>query len=151
MTYYVMNATYIVDYGRPIVLLFSRDEQRRRVVHRVLGPRPYFWRHAEDHEEADGVDIYGRRIVKVEVDVPWRVRDERRKYPWTCEADVPYAWRVLIDANVWYAYEVQDEELYRGRLIPYTKLLPVEAEGPPPRIVYYDIAVSYTHLTLPTN
>lgn len=123
-----MVATYKVENGRPVIYLFSRDESQRRVVRTVSGFRPYFYVPCDSEQEPCKKDILGRPIKKVFVNIPTDVIAERRKYPWTCEAKVPFADRFLIDMGIRVGYDWPTLESRHDL-------------GIPPRIMLFDIEV----------
>jgi len=137
MKYAMMTANYrpeqTPDGKRPVVYLTCRDEQGERHVVRLRGFRPYFWRPAEDWEVGSVRDIFGRPVVKEYTEMPGDVPQARKKYPWTCEADIPFPWRVVTDLGIRDSFKHDG----RGKPIPLDEPLDVE-----PNYCLYDIEVA---------
>jgi len=133
--FYLMNASYVVDKYEPVIVLFSRDAETRRVIHRVYGFKPYFY---APSRMSTLRDCYGRPITKVYAQLPSMVPQLRKQYPWTCEADIPFAWRYLIDRKVKYAYLAPAE---KTDLLQH-EIEPAEGGRVVPRILYFDIEVA---------
>ena len=110
-------------------ILFAREGERRRVII-VHGFKPYFYVPGDET-----LDVYGRGVRRLSVNLPSMVPRLRRQYEYTCEADVPYVERLLIDRGVKTHIRVPSDS------IDYRELLPGSETGERPRILYYDIEV----------
>ncbi len=125
----VFGTTWLVDNQVLKALLFARDGERRRIIV-VRGFKPYFYVPGDET-----VDIYGRGVKRIEVSLPSMVPRLRKQYDYTCEADVPYVERLLIDRGIKTYFQAP------GESVDYRELLPGPDTGERPRIVYYDIEV----------
>jgi len=112
--------------GRAVIVLFGRDKNGNRVRVEVDNFRPYFW--AAD-PQGPYEDIFGRPIRKVYARHPREVRQLRQQYEYTCEANIPFAMRYLIDKKIRCSFEVDDD------------IRPAEPLGIPPKVLYFDIEV----------
>lgn len=126
----IMNTAYLED---NTILLYTRDAEGRRRIVSVKGFTPYFY--APGNED---VDIYGRGIRRVNARHPWEVPKLRQQYEYTCEADIPFPWRMLIDAGVKHCIDVEEETVHWRQLRP-CDADPLEIR---PRILYIDIEVA---------
>jgi len=121
----LMNAGYNVQHNRPIIYLLSRDAHRKRVVHKIEDFRPYFFKPGGSYE-----DIFGRPIERHFAKLPRDVRTLRKQFEFTCEADILFEWRYLIDKGIKCGYDVIDGTIS-----------PAESLDVPPKIGYFDIEV----------
>ena len=117
-----IDSTWSKRGGEPVVEIYARDREGEVRKICVRGFRPYFWAPGGEEE-----DLLGRKVHRVYVKLPSDVREERRKYEWTDEADVPFDMRFMIDAGI---YDCFDE-----------KLRPVDSEDIELVKMYFDIEV----------
>jgi len=131
LTFQLLDASYEVEGGEPIVILWARDASERRLLLRVRGFRPYFYVLPEEGADLDRLAERIRRlskpgspitrvekvrrrfigreveVLRVETLVPGKVREyreEARKLPGVrdvLEADIRFAMRYLIDRNLY--------------------------------------------------
>jgi DNA polymerase-2 len=112
---FILQPTYRIESGRPIVQLFGRLEDGRSFLVRDGRELPHFYVEAADAERAralgaarqsptDKVTLLGRPAVRVEVPTPADtppLRDRLSKAGIAChEADVRFAMRYLIDRGI---------------------------------------------------
>ncbi len=112
---FILQPTYRVESGRPVVQLYGRLEDGRTFLVRDRRQTPQFYVEAKDAERArahgarllsptDKVTLTGRPVVRVQVAVPADappLRDRLRRAGITChEADVRFATRYLIDRRL---------------------------------------------------
>lgn len=140
--YVVMESTYTIEGGKPVVILYSRDyhDQYKSYTHKFHNFEPYFYCPATDvqkvsphikriEKDAFYIDALGRPICKVITHTPMDVPKCREMWKWTDMADFVFDKRFLIDKHIRYAYKIIDNEP-----------VPVEVPNPIlPRIVYCDL------------
>ncbi len=137
------NAGYVVEKGKPVILLFSRNYRKKfeTITHRVHGFRPYFYCPATEtnvelpknceYDKDVIIDALGREVIKVYVDIPRRVAEIRDNYSFTDMSDFLFEKRFLVDYKIKYAYTWDGKEPH-----------PIDIDGIlEPRIVYFDIEV----------
>lgn len=82
-------------------------------------------------------------MVRIEVNVPYDVRELREEFALSGEADVRYPQRFLIDSGVYTTFEVPIEA--KERRVTVDEVTPIDVDGDlaavRPRICYYDIEV----------
>jgi len=121
---FVLQPTYRMEAGRPVVLLYGKLEDGRPFRLRDTRQVPCFHVAAEDAERArllgavrqrstNRVTLAGRRAVRIEVDDPNDVPSLRNRLAaagiGTYEADVRFAMRYLIDRGIRGALEIRGE------------------------------------------
>ncbi len=109
---FILQATYRIQNGIPVVYLFGRLENGETFALRDTRQRPHFY---VDEESADAIDgaamkpsakraFDGRPLIKVEVKLPSDAPGVRDKLHGlglkTYEADVRFAMRYLIDRDI---------------------------------------------------
>lgn len=122
---FVLQPTYQLERGEPVVHLWSVLEDGRPALIRDDRTRPRFYVRASDREQAAAlrvnfapddpatVDLAGRPVVAIQTrkpaDVP-PLRDRlREKGVATYEADVRFAYRYLLQRGIRAAFEVEGE------------------------------------------
>jgi DNA polymerase II len=114
MTYrgFILQATYRIHHGVPVVYLFGRLDDGRTFVVKDNQQRPHFFVPSADAQKvrnatvkaSDFVGLTGESLARVEVQVPSdapAVRDAlHAQNARTFEADVRFAVRFLIDRNI---------------------------------------------------
>lgn len=123
----LMNIEYMVQDGKPVLVLFSRDDQRKRHVIQLQGFKPYFY---GSSQTGDLVDLFGRLIKRIEVKIPGDVPEERQKYDFHCEADILYPIRYLVDKKIYCDFESAD-----------SSVKPCENVNVPMKVLFFDIEV----------
>src|SRR5262245_45167035 len=122
---FVLQPTYRIEAGRPVVNLYGRLEDGRTFLARDTRARPYFYLEAGDAERArslgaeplaptDKRTLDGRPVVRVEVAAPSDappLRERLTRAGIAChEADVRFAIRYLIDRGIRGSLVVTGEE-----------------------------------------
>jgi DNA polymerase-2 len=112
---FVLQPTYQLEAGRPVVQLYGKLEDGRSFLLRDAREVPRFYVLAKDVERARSlgarplrptgeITLEGRAVVRVEVEAPPDVpllRARLRRVGITCyEADVRFAMRYLIDRGI---------------------------------------------------
>jgi DNA polymerase-2 len=126
---FILQPTYRVEAGRPVVHLFGCLEDGRSFLVRDTRLVPHFYVEAADAARAQGLGarrqssteqrtLTGRPVVRVDVSTPsdtppLRERLSRAGIP-THEADVRFAMRFLIDRGIRGSLEIRGE----GRAVP---------------------------------
>jgi DNA polymerase elongation subunit (family B)/intein/homing endonuclease len=137
----VEESTYIIRYGTPIILLFSRcyNNPTKTVTHE-FSYEPYFYvpYGSANNVKSDLIkrfddniiiDALGREVQKVYTYIPSDVPKVKTLFEWRDESDVLFDKRFLIDHKIKYAYKIVDN-------IP----VPVDVDTIlSPRILYCDI------------
>jgi DNA polymerase-2 len=154
-TGFLLQPTYRVRDGVPVVQLYGRLEDGRAFQIEDDRFRPYFFVRAEDAEllrgearavfrESELRSFSGHALVRVEAPVPaavppMRDRVARAGRP-TFEADVRFPYRYLIDAGLRAGVEVVGESSLRGGLVHFANpaLAPADVH-PALRVVSIDL------------
>jgi len=128
---YVLQPTYRIRDGRPVVQLFGKLESGEAFLVEDDRQRPFFYVRARDAELLGGernarvsdtalTDLAGEALVRVEVSIPSDVPPLRerlsRRGGIALEADVRFSYRYLIDRAVRAGVSIEGESELRGRL-----------------------------------
>jgi len=127
----LMNAEYVTKAGRAVICLSSRDARRQQKVHSIKGYTPHFW---AVNSTGKLRDHFGRPIVEVDTVHPTDVREERKKFEQTLEADIKFPWRYLFDKGVKCGYGIEDGDIIPTEDLdvpPNKGLFDIEVESPP--------------------
>lgn len=138
-----MNRTYKVEnYGKdPVVHVFSRDLEGRRIHHKKHDFPPYFYGGKEDKHDlawaADAsqpivFDILGRQVVKVVLVLPKHTVQARKNYDYHCGANIYFEDRWYWDSGIRVNYTLNN----------LGEFAPVDPDTVPivqRRILYFDI------------
>jgi DNA polymerase II len=152
---FVLQPTYRILRGRPVVLLYGRLEDGRPFLVRDLRQVPRFYVAADDAPRArvlgarpllpeDRVTLDGRSVCRVEVaepaDAPL-LRDRLTRAGIGChEADVRFAMRYLIDRGVRGALTIEGEPRDEAGLVVFDDPVVAPAEWTPAlRVLSIDI------------
>ena len=140
--------------GKPITILFGRSCEDPMVT-KAIGfgnQRPYFYAPEaevlglqakkalfeivgiDDHTERDAFD---RRVIKCYTRLPSDVPKVRGLFSYTCEADIVYDMRYLIDHKIMYGFTDQG--------------LPVDVPMMAPRVCMFDIEVNSPADVMPSS
>ncbi len=101
-----MIVDYKVEGGKPIIYIFDRGKNRKRVVKKVKDFQPYFYvREGEviknpnivRYEQTKIVGNFGEKMVKVVCKLPANVPELRERFTQTWEADILFPTRYTID------------------------------------------------------
>ena len=141
--YTEMNRTYKVEnYGTdPVVHIFSRNLEGKRVHHKKYGFPPYFYGGKESDTDlawaAESTqpivfDILGRQVVKVELILPKHTTAARKNYDYHCGANIYFEDRWYWDSGIRVTYSIDHEG-------EYTPIDPNTVPIVPRRILYFDI------------
>jgi len=122
----LFNFEYQIESGKPVIYLFGRNMLRKRVVTTIHNFRPYFY-----YKTPLGAfkTIFGEPCEKKFVNIPSDVRIYREEYQ-HLEADIPFALRYLIDAQIYSSYSIKDDCIE-----------PCEPINVEPKVLYWDIEV----------
>lgn len=150
--YVLEEATYTSEYGKPVIILYSRplNNKSELVIHKVRGFRPYFYIPADEVDNATDyritkvsddveLDALGRNVRKCFTRMPTDVREVREDFTFTDMSDFLFEKRFLIDQKLTYAY-IWDGS--RPRPVIIDSILQ-------PRIVFFDIEVLAPEGTFP--
>ena len=105
------------------------SKESGRVQTKIRGFKPYMYIPAST-EEPHILDIFDRPVKKLEVRHPSDVPKLRGDYDFTCEADILFNLRYLIDKGITCGYKVDDDGVS-----------PAEDPGVPPLVLYFDLEV----------
>ena len=126
---YVLDPTYRVEAGRPVIQLFGRLESGESFLVRDDRERPHFWIPLAAQQQAESIpqlsvvrspeeearrSIDGRPLIRVDVATPQDAppaRDRLLALGIDCfEADVRFAYRYLIDRGIRGSVEIEGEQ-----------------------------------------
>ncbi len=137
-TYDLMTAGYY-SVGRarkPVIFIKARDKDRKSIVIRKSGVKPWFFSESKVPTEYLGID--GEYLTKHEYIVPQNTVAYRSRYDKTWRAKMPFAYNYLADRLI-----------YDGFSINNKRLCPEEGLGIPPRVGYGDIEVASPPAVMP--
>lgn len=120
MKMHFIKCEYRIEQQEPIIYLIGRtlDTLEKRMF-RVEGFKPYFYVHDNEqipqsqniiNIESGFKSIFNKPLKKITLRLPLDVRDLRKYFTWTGEADVPFVRRFLIDLNIKTFFEVPDKD-----------------------------------------
>jgi len=135
--------------GKPITILFGRDADNLTST-KAIGfgdQRPYFYapeaevlglrdRHEIVEIKEGFLDAFGRRVTKCFTTLPSDVPKVRGLFSFTCEADIVYDMRYLIDHKIMYGFTDTGS--------------PVDIPMVSPRVCKFDIEVNSPADVMPT-
>ncbi len=131
ITFQLLDISYDIEAGRPVIILWGRDKENKRILIKYRGFRPYFYVVLEEDAEPEKVsskikalssptspittiESCKRRYIGREVTalcvytlIPAKVRDYRekvKKIPGVAEvleADIRFSMRFLLDKNLY--------------------------------------------------
>lgn len=116
--FYFIKCEYRVEDGETIIYLFGRNiETQEKILFRVSGFEPYFY--VEESEQVLNIpqikrvqsgfkSIFNEPCKKIFVGVPEDVRDIRKEFKKTFEADVPFTRRFLINIGIRKYFTIPD-------------------------------------------
>jgi len=125
-----MHIEYREENHKPVLYAFARDKDRVRRVIQIDGFKPHFYIPMSNSSNVAVTDILGRFVELKEVDLPGDVKQVRKQYKFTDEADVLYPLHYLIHAGVYCGFDVKDSTLVHSYDL-----------NVPPRIGRFDIEV----------
>lgn len=148
------DVAYQIDFkkNRPKIYLFGRNaETRKPTVSIIDNFEPYFYipegeeniveggiQNGIETEPLDGcrlgesyTDIFGRPIRRVYTDLPGRVAKVRDQFSFTCESDILFERRFIVDARIKSGFEESSPGIIVPKIIDYV----------PPRVLFFDIEV----------
>ena len=132
----LMNIQYQVERKRPVLYAFGRESKDSgRLRTRIVGFKPHFW-----HADPEGIetDHFGRPITYAETQLPGDVREQRKNYAYTCEADVLFNLRFMITKKIYCGYSVSKDGIE-----------PADDPGVPPLILHFDCEILCPHDIMP--
>jgi DNA polymerase-2 len=121
---FILQPTYRIEAGRTVVHVYGRLEDGRPFLVRDGRSRPYFYIERKDEAEArrlgardlaptDKATLTGRPVARIDVEVPGDVPPLRDRLAAagiaTCEADVRFGMRYLIERGIRGAVEIRGE------------------------------------------
>jgi len=145
MTNYVWSGSlWTMKAGKPITILFGRNADNPTET-KAIGfgnQRPYFYAPADEvlalkvkkclyeivEIEEGFVDAFGRSVTRCYTTLPSDVPKVRGLFSFTCEADIVYDMRYLIDHKIYYGFNEKGE--------------PVDIPMVSPRVCEFDIEVN---------
>lgn len=108
--YYQIKCEYRVEEDQPVIYLWGRNlETFEKVLFRILGFEPYFY--VDEAEEVPSIPqikrvehgfkgIYGDLYKKIVCATPDDVKDLRKIFSKTGEADIPFTRRFFINMGI---------------------------------------------------
>jgi DNA polymerase, archaea type len=141
MTRYVWEQSFwMLKNGKPIVVLIGRDYDNPTIV-KTLGfgnQRPFFFAGGSYipsnpfivETERGHVDAFGRDVTKCYTALPSDVPKVRDLFPFTCEADIVYDMRYLIDHKIMYGFNEKGEPIDVPMLKPRALFFDIEVDSP---------------------
>jgi DNA polymerase I len=145
MSNYIWSgSTWTKQNGKPVTILFGRDVDNPMVTKAIgLGnQRPYFYapedevmgqrRRNEIVEVEEGyLDAFGRKVAKCYTVLPSDVPKVRGDFSFTCEADIVYDMRYLIDHKIYYGFNDKGDPVDVPMMSPRTCEFDIEVNSPP--------------------
>ena len=153
----LMNIESEDEYGEPIVHMIGRDKTGQRHHVEVEGHSPSFFIHNNEYTgrtennpsirrcESGYQDIHGEPLVRVYTYSADDVKEVKKAFDRTWEADVNFTHRFLIDNEIYTGFKFDKnkaEDAYTGDYrIHVSDLEPCESPEIEPRVVTIDIEV----------
>jgi len=119
-------------YGTPIIDMWIRTEDDKKVKVTITDFRPYFY-----VPDSDGyyVGIDGERLKRIECEHPKQVEKVRERFEKHYEANIPYVQRFLIDTDIYDGVEVPHDGI-----VSWKQVRPCNVSVPL-HVVFFDIEV----------
>lgn len=89
-----MNISFIENLNGKDLVIFSRDKNGKRIKKKITDFEPYFYVPKKDGKYTS---FYGKKYEKIYVERSFDILKMRKQFNNTCEADVLYTERFLID------------------------------------------------------
>ena len=123
----LMNLDYIEENNKPMLYFFMRDTGGKRIKRKLNYIVPHAWNN--DPTSGAGVkDIFNRTVYEWTGKMPADIGGGRDRYAMTCEADVLFGMRAMIDMGIYCGIEIGDDNVLR----------PAESHGIPPVFSLFD-------------
>jgi len=108
-----MNLDYIEEDNKPMLYWFLRDMNGKRIKRKLgfIGP------HAWNNDPSSGPpvkDIFGRTVYEWKARMPSEIGGGRDRYAMTCEADVLFPMRAMIDMGIYCGVEIGEDNVIRA-------------------------------------
>ena len=119
---------------RAVVYLFCRDKDgKRHVIRDWRGTfKPYMWVPSRSDNKEAVTDFLGRKVKRHETELPREVGSTRDNFKFTCEADILFEKRFLIDKGIRCGMKVLTNPPFPAQIQPAEDLDII------PRKFYYD-------------
>lgn len=108
--YHYIKVEYKVENDDPIIFLIGREiNTLQKRIFRVTGFEPYFYAKEEEavpnstmikRVESGFKTLFGEPCKKIVVTIPSDVRELKKYFSWTGEADIVFPRRFLIDTGI---------------------------------------------------
>lgn len=143
MRYDITTTAYRLDYGKPILYIWARDENGKKYQFKKSTARPHFFIRPDEKELISNKpdvsfgsvrkDLFGESVVEVFTRKPAQVGYYRRELPFskTWEADVRFPLAMLVEMGVYASFELDHNN----------KMVRCEPHGKPLRIGTADFEV----------
>lgn len=142
--YIVQGSLWTLHDHKPTVLLFGRDADNPTIT-KTFGfsnQRPYFYAPADEvarlyrkpeeivETEEGHFDAFNRPVTKCYTKLPSDVPKVRSLFSFTCEADILYDYRYLIDHKIYYGFNDKSEPVDVPMMHPRTCFFDIEVDSP---------------------
>lgn len=118
--FHFIKCEYKIEDSLPVIYLIGRNVNTlEKKMFKVEGFRPYFYALIDEQiPQSDRIlevksgfkSIFGKPLKQVITKLPSDVRDLRKYFSWTGEADIPFTRRFLIDLNIKTFFEAPDKD-----------------------------------------
>jgi len=123
----LMNTDYVEEDNKPCLWWFLRDVEGKRVKRKFSWVKPHAWNNDPSSGPATK-DIFGRTVYEWTTRMPSEIGGGRDRYSMTCEADVLFPMRAMIDLDVYCGVEIAEDNSIKA----------VENHGIPPVYSLFD-------------
>lgn len=136
-----MSIDYTIQYNKPVIFLFARDEDGKREVFKNESFKPYFYAPINEVVNNDGVakalwrnpktrEVKIIDVGKIVMNIPSEVRKNRDNFSMSFESDILFPTRFLIDKEIFTSFEIVNG-----------CITPCEDFHVPMKVLYVDIEV----------
>lgn len=138
MKYLLSHCDYIIRNNEPILVLKAVDENGDSKLFKKRGFKPYFYIPATEYNGVEDKKIrktiYGKDVVKKEVQTPPEVNNIRDNYSKTWESDIRFPIRYMIDSGIKSGFVLDDQNNIKPEQVSVNDIMPTK--------LFFDIETS---------